>query len=554
MTPGHRPIRRQVGITLALISAIVLTVSGLLFNQVLENQAEYLVDMRSRALMDLILSVRDYTSESVSPLVDPMNTSSDVFHPAAVPSFAAERVFDLYERRRDTEGLTYQEAALNPTDPQDQADAFETTLINRFRDNPELKELSGEQSINGHLVHYLSRPIRVDSQSCLRCHSNPNLAPRSQIERYGSTGGFGWSLNETVGAQVLTVPQKDIFELHDQSLAVTGILFISSFSLLILVANTVLDQQVLKPLLSTATALRRLRAGEFDLNLTTQRTDEMGGLLNDINYTSQRLKGLVESEKTMAMKSQQIETARAIHRCFLVKRLPQSQDLRIAAESIPALEVGADWYDAFVVGKITFIVVADVCDKGIGSALFMSVFRSLIHFSLESYDEDSDADISTCLTAVLGRINDYIATNHEDQVMFATIFIAAHNNATHQLTYINAGHELPILITSKGLERLGVTGPAVGVFPASTFKTGEVSLEPGAFLFAYSDGLTDARSPSGEAWGIEGLQASLLRHYSPDVSANDLINSVEDDVAQHVAGSDPFDDLTLLTVKVDRSR
>lgn len=551
VAPGQRPIRRQIACSLALICSAILLVAGLVFNQVLEAQARYLVNTRARVLMDLMLSVRDYTADFITPVMDPINKRNDVFQPAAVPSFAAQQVFRLFEQRLDgAPGLTYREPALNPTDPADRADPFEASLIERFRASPALSEITGDRTVQGKPIHYVAHPIRVDSVTCLECHSTPERAPQSQLARYGSTGGFGWTLNEVVGAQVLSVPQRDIFALHDQSLAVTAVLFISSFGLLIIIVNAFLDQQVLVPLLDVARGLRSIRSGSFDLHLSTRRTDELGGLLNDLDYTAHRLEGLIESETSMAMKTLQLDTARAIHRCFLVKHLPQGNGLMIAADSRPALDVGADWYDAFVVGDLTFILVADVCDKGVGSALFMSVFRSLIHFSLQAAEIRSPDDVARVLTDVMTRVNDYMATNHDDMMMFATVFVGAYDAATHRCTFVNAGHELPLLIGPDGLCPLAVTGPAVGVFAGGSFRTTTLTLEPGSILFAYTDGLTDARSPSDEAWGSARLRASLERHYAPTLSAAELIGRVEQDVAAHVAGADPFDDLTMLAMKV----
>jgi len=274
--------------------------------------------------------------------------------------------------------------------------------------------------------------------------------------------------------------------------------------------------------------------------------------MNDLDHTAMRLGLLVESEKQLTAKTLQLDTARAIHRCFLVKHLPQSKNYSIAADSQPALEIGADWYDAFVLHNVTFVLVADVCDKGVASALFMSVFRSLINFSLQSSDINHEDGIALALSGVMTRVNDYMAEKHDDVAMFATIFIGAYHHSSQHLTYINAGHELPIILGPESLQRLPVTGPAVGVFVGSAFKAVTITLDPVSILFAYSDGLTDARSPSGEAWGWERLQDSLVSHYSSDLSASEIITKVGGDVAKHVAGAEAFDDLTMLALKINQ--
>jgi hypothetical protein len=88
----------------------------------------------------------------------------------------------------------------------DKADNFETQIINAFRKNYKLKEMSGYHTTSSEENFYVARPLAVTNQSCLRCHSTPAAAPKSLIDNYGKNNGFGWKLNEVVGIQIISVP------------------------------------------------------------------------------------------------------------------------------------------------------------------------------------------------------------------------------------------------------------------------------------------------------------------------------------------------------------
>src|SRR5262249_6264191 len=133
------------------------------------------------------------------------------FREATVPSFAAQTVYRSVRNR--SPAYTYREAALNPTNTEDRATPFEVELINKFRADAALTELTGIRDTENGSVFYLARPIRITGAECLVCHSTPERAPPAMLAKYGSSNGFGWKVNETVGAQTLTVPIEE--ELRD---------------------------------------------------------------------------------------------------------------------------------------------------------------------------------------------------------------------------------------------------------------------------------------------------------------------------------------------------
>jgi len=260
--------------------------------------------------------------------------------------------------------------------------------------------------------------------------------------------------------------------------------------------------------------------------------------------------------------SREMDVARNIQRDFLPESLPVARGVQLEAVLHPARHVSGDFYDAFVLvpsGSIVF-VVGDVCDKGVGAALFMALFRSLIRASADpvgggaiqmiggrrtlvrqSLESATAADL---LTRVAGFTNDYIARLHGRTNMFATVFLGALNPMTGQFDYVNAGHEPALVVAPNGATReLRPTGPALGLMPESTFETGEGMLERGHTLFAFTDGLVEARSPTGEVFGAGRLRDALRVNSS---SANHLVRNVMTALDAFTGQAEPHDDVTLL--------
>jgi sigma-B regulation protein RsbU (phosphoserine phosphatase) len=266
--------------------------------------------------------------------------------------------------------------------------------------------------------------------------------------------------------------------------------------------------------------------------------------------------------------------ARQIQAGFLPHQLPQLPGWEIAARFHPAREVAGDFYDAFMLtqNRRLGFIIADVCDKGVGAALFMSLSRSLIrsftqqHHALGWMSTLADDALlgdtqhsrstgrqslpaigATALKNAMVNTNNYIVNNHADMNMFVTLFFGVLDPITGALLYVNGGHIPPIIIGPTGVRAtLEVTGPAVGMMPEIDYTIGQAQLEPGDTLFCYTDGVTDARAPNGEFFGTKRT-LQLLEDLRPTASA--LLTQVETTVAAHIASADQFDDITMLAVR-----
>jgi len=244
----------------------------------------------------------------------------------------------------------------------------------------------------------------------------------------------------------------------------------------------------------------------------------------------------------------ELEIGRQIQRDFLPEALPQPAGWEIAAAFHPARQVGGDFYDAFDLedGRVA-IAVADVCDKGVGAALFMALFRSLIRSHAELHGSGTPA--GPAARSIVALTNDYIARTHGRSNMFATIFFAILDPRTGDFAWVNGGHEPPLLRRATGeLDRLMPTGPAVGAMPDMEFEARTARLEGGDTLLAITDGVTEARSPSGKLYGEDRLFGVLAE--APQ-GAGALLERIVASVRAHEGGTEPMDDLTMLAVRRD---
>ncbi len=244
----------------------------------------------------------------------------------------------------------------------------------------------------------------------------------------------------------------------------------------------------------------------------------------------------------------ELDIGREIQAGFLPSSLPRVPGWEIAASLNSAREVAGDFYDAFYLetDRKVCLVIADVCDKGVGAALYMTLFRSLLRFTMEATQVYRERTPASKLDYAVTLTNNYIANTHGDTGMFATIFFGLLDPADGKLLYVNAGHENPLLVHSGGrCENLGKTGPAVGVIPDVEFPVLEARLDPGDLFFGFTDGVPDALDPQGNSFGRERLVSLLCG----DASADALLAETKVRLEEYIADAEQYDDITMLVVR-----
>ena len=320
--------------------------------------------------------------------------------------------------------------------------------------------------------------------------------------------------------------------------------------LIIALSITLACRNTLSPLKDVVTAIDKISSGDFNVNIQTMRKGEIASLFNSVNQTAIHLKLLLADKLASALNQSQMDTAQSIQKCFLVQDLPQTSYSQVAASFKPAYEIGADWYDAIEIEGVLYTVVADVCDKGVPSALFMSVFRSLLRYTLIKNALGDETENVTDLANVMTLVNDYMSSTHGISAMFATVFVSAYDPSKNTLSYVTCGHELPFILRASGqLDILEVCGPAIGIFEGANFIIKDTPFGKGDILFSYTDGLVDARSPEGKSFGYEATKAILVGLSEAQKIPQVIVDLVNNIVNDHMDGADQFDDLTILALK-----
>jgi protein-histidine pros-kinase len=231
----------------AFIVALILGTTG--FYLILHDRAIQRQAVEAGRLLTTATAIRNYTDTNVAAAL--RGSGPDSFHVETVPAFAAQTVY--HEVQHTYPGYTYREPALKPTNPADLPTPFEVALIDKFRDDPGLKELAGVRDEGNGRLYYVARPI-VAHEACLACHDTPQRAPAGMVAKYGPANGFGWKAGEIVAIQSLTVPAaEELRETGEIALILGGgllVVFVATYFALTLS----IDALVVRPLHALAAA------------------------------------------------------------------------------------------------------------------------------------------------------------------------------------------------------------------------------------------------------------------------------------------------------------
>jgi serine phosphatase RsbU (regulator of sigma subunit) len=322
-------------------------------------------------------------------------------------------------------------------------------------------------------------------------------------------------------------------------------------------------RKIARPIENLSKISAEVAKGDLSKLVPVTTKDEIGVLSENFNHM---VEGLREWER-IKMFEFELEKGQKIQRDFLPSTIPSFQDWNIATCFFPAGKVSGDFYDVFTFpdGNVG-LVIADVCDKGVGSALYMALFRSLIRVFAEqaafcdptaiSEIDQSSSRITAAPSAENKELirlravpftNNYIAQTHGDECMFATLFFGVLNPETGQLYYINAGHEPLYLLDSNGVKKaLDPTGPAVGMWPNSAYDIGQIQFDQGDTLIGYTDGVTEARSPEDEIFTRNRLRSLVEQPFN---SATELLDGIKTNLFAFIDIAPRGDDVTMLAVQ-----
>ncbi|MFO1217349.1 MAG: DUF3365 domain-containing protein [Burkholderiaceae bacterium] len=262
-----------------LIFAAGLAAIGQVSWTLLERNARDEIAENARLLMDAAIATRAYTSGQVNPLLQ--TQMKYTFLPQSVPAYSATEVFNGL-RQKHTE-YSYKEAVLNPTNPRNRAVDWESDIVNQFRNNKEVKEIVGDRDTPTGRSFYVARPLAIANPACLQCHSTVDAAPSTLIDKYGQANGFGWQLNEVVGAQIISVPTRVPLDRAQKAfnlfMTSTGTVFI----VIGIVLNLMLWALVIRPVHKLSQFADRVSLGELEIPEYKRASgDEIGVLARSI--------------------------------------------------------------------------------------------------------------------------------------------------------------------------------------------------------------------------------------------------------------------------------
>jgi HAMP domain-containing protein len=270
---------------------IIGTVSYL----VLQSNARAEILDNASVMMESALSSRSYTNSQIKPLLE--TQLKYTFLPQSVPAYAATEQFN--DLRRKYPDYSYKEATLNPTNPRDRATDWEADVVNQFRNDASKTELVGERDTPTGRSLYLARPITIKDPACLSCHTTAAQAPKTMVELYGQSNGFGWKLNETIGAQIVSVPSALPVQRANRTFRVFMLMLAVVFALTFVLLNVMMHAIVIKRVkhlskLADDVSLGHRESAEF----TSKSKDEIGVLTQALSRMN---KSLVQAIKMLGI-------------------------------------------------------------------------------------------------------------------------------------------------------------------------------------------------------------------------------------------------------------
>jgi protein-histidine pros-kinase len=252
-----------------------LLLSTVVARQLLQRAAEDEVVDRARLLMEKASVVMAYTATQIKPLLE--TQMKYAFLPQSVPSYSAAEVLAGLQKTYPDYG--YKSAMLNPTNPRDRAVDWEEDVIGKFRTTPDLKEFIGQRETPTGTALYIARPVRITNEACLSCHTTPSMAPKTLVDRYGPSGGFGWHLNETLGAQIVSVPMTLPVKRANEALMITVGVLAAVFLLIGATLNFMLWKMVIQPVSTLSSLADSVSLGDMNApNFELRSKDEIGAL------------------------------------------------------------------------------------------------------------------------------------------------------------------------------------------------------------------------------------------------------------------------------------
>jgi protein-histidine pros-kinase len=284
----------KFNLVFVLVFLLGLFAAGTVSDQLLQKNAREEIVLNARLVMESALAARAYTSTQVGPLLQ--TQMKYTFLPQSVPAYSANEIFDVV--RKTFPEYAYKEAVLNPTNPRNRANDWEADIVNQFRNASDRPEMVGERDTPNGKSFYIARPMQIKAEACLYCHSTVDAAPKTLVDKYGPANGFGWKLNEVIGAQIVSVPTEVPIARANRAFRTFMVSLTAVFAFIFIALNLMLWYLVIRPVTRLSKLADQVSQGENmeapDFEVTSG--DEIGVLTQSFNRMK---KSLVQAMKML---------------------------------------------------------------------------------------------------------------------------------------------------------------------------------------------------------------------------------------------------------------
>jgi len=274
-------LRTKFNLVLGLASILGIVCSALLSYYLLQANAREEVLNTASIMMESAIAVRNYTINEIKPLLT--RQEKHQFLPQTVPAYSANRF--IRELQKKNPDYSYKEATLNPTNLSNRATDWEVDVVTWFKNHDDQLEIIGERNSDATgRVLYIGKPIKITNPSCLTCHSTPSQAPKTLIDAYGDANGFGWKMDEIIGAQIVSVPMSLPLQRAEKTFYSFLISIVSVFAVIGILLNILLHFIVIKPMVNIAKQADKVSMGDLNIaELTFTGNDEISSVSQSFN-------------------------------------------------------------------------------------------------------------------------------------------------------------------------------------------------------------------------------------------------------------------------------
>ncbi|MCL2190439.1 MAG: SpoIIE family protein phosphatase [Treponema sp.] len=385
---------------------------------------------------------------------------------------------------------------------------------------------------------------------------------------YAPIRTLGWSLGVTVPAQEIYVPvmqiESQIWEITEANRAAIDmyILFLAgSIALLILLILPAIaffairfTRAITGPVLALSHGVQEVAGGNLGREVVVRTGDELEQLASSFNeMTSQLRAHIAETARATAERERmdtELDIATRIQANMLPNNFPPFRDrkntLDLYAEVHPAREVGGDFYDFFFIDDDRFaVVVADVSGKGIPAALFMATTKTIVKNRLQNQD-----NLELALETANRELCDSNTTG-----MFVTMWLCVLEISSGRLSYVNAGHNPPMLLRGnrdegRGFEFLVSQADLVlAAMEDTRYRCQQVQMEKGDMLFLYTDGIVEAENAEGAFYGKNRMKEFLDANAPRPL--REILPGLRNDIEIFANGAEQSDDITMLALRIE---